>query len=125
MEKLGEEMLKKTEKSKVRFDELTNLISRPEIIADNQEWKKLVKERNSLENLAMAHERLSKLLLNLQNCEKDLKNETDVDMKEMFQEEINSLKGKIEEEVENIKILLLPKDENDDSNAIVEIRSAA
>ena len=56
MENEAKDLLVKTEKSKVRFDELTDLISRPEIIADNKEWKKLVKERSALEDLANAHE---------------------------------------------------------------------
>ena len=125
MEELGRELLDKTEKSKVRFDELTDLISRPEIIADNLEWKKLVKERSSIEDIANAHVELKTLISNIENCEKDLQNETDGEMKVLFQTEIEDLKQKIEQKVEDIKILLLPKDENDDSNAILEIRSAA
>lgn len=125
MEELGRELLDKTEKSKVRFDELTDLISRPEIIADNLEWKKLVKERSSIEDIANAHVELKTLISNIENCEKDLQNETDEEMKVLFQTEIEDLKQKIEQKVEDIKILLLPKDENDDSNAILEIRSAA
>ena len=125
MEDLSREMLAKTEKSKVRFDELTDLISRPEIIADNREWKKLVKERNSLEYVANAYVELKNLVDNLDSCENDLKNETDSEMKNLFETEIFDLKEKISQKVEEMKILLLPKDENDDSNAILEIRSAA
>ncbi len=125
MENESKELLVKTEKSKVRFDELTDLISRPEIIADNKEWKKLVKERSSLEELANAHEELKKSVNDLENCENDLKNEKDPEMKALFESEIQRLNEQIDKIVENIKILLLPKDENDDSNAIVEIRSAA
>lgn len=125
MEDLSREMLAKTEKSKVRFDELTDLISRPEIIADNREWKKLVKERNSLEDVANAYVELKNLVDNLDSCENDLKNETDSEMKNLFETEIFDLKEKISQKVEEMKILLLPKDENDDSNAILEIRSAA
>ncbi len=125
MENLSKELLQKTEKSKARFDELTDLISRPEIISDNKEWKKLVKERNSLEDLAQAHEELGSLLCNLDNCQKDLAKEKDAEMKALFETEIADLDEKIEKKTEEIKILLLPKDENDDSNAILEIRAAA
>ena len=118
-------MFEKTEKSKVRFDELTDLISRPEIIADNREWKKFVKERSMLEDVANAHVDLKELICNLENCENDLKSETDSEMKTLFQTEIEDLREKIEAKAEELKILLLPKDENDDSNAIIEIRSAA
>ena len=125
MENISKELLQKTEKSKVRFDELTNLISRPEVIADNREWKKLVKERNGLEDLANAHEKLGELIENYENCQKDLSKETDPEMKALFETEIADLDEKIEQKTEEIKILLLPKDENDESNAILEIRSAA
>lgn len=125
VENLGRDYLNKIEKSKVRFDELTDLISRPEIIADNMEWKKLVKERSGLEDLATAYENLKGYVENLEACEKDLTAESDAEMKELFASEIDELNEKIEKQVEDIKILLLPKDQNDDSNAIVEIRSAA
>ena len=125
MENLGRDYLIKTEKSKARYDELTDLIMRPEIISDNREWKKLVKERNAIEDIANAHEELQKIVENLENCESDLKSETDADMRALFESEIEELQEKVEKKVEDIKILLLPKDENDDSNAILEIRSAA
>ena len=117
--------LEKTKKSKERYDELTLLVMKPEVIADNNEWKKLVKERARLEDIANAHSSLLSLSQNLESCEEDLKNEKDSEMKALFESEIKDLKEKIESEVENIRILLLPKDENDDSNAILEIRSAA
>lgn len=117
--------LEKTKKSKERYDELTELVMKPEIIADNKGWKKLVKERSSLEDIANAYTSLLSFSQNLENCENDLKNEKDNEMKALFESEIKELKEKIEKEIEEIKILLLPKDENDDSNAILEIRAAA
>ena len=117
--------LEKTKKSKERYDELTELVMKPEIIADNKGWKKLVKERSSLEDIATAYTSLLSLSQNLENCENDLKNEKDNEMKALFEGEIKELKEKIEKQVEDIKILLLPKDEHDDSNAILEIRAAA
>ena len=117
--------LEKTKKSKERYDELTELVMKPEIIADNKGWKKLVKERSSYEDIANAYTSLLSLSQNLENCENDLKNEKDNEMKALFESEIKELKEKIEKEIEEIKILLLPKDENDDSNAILEIRAAA
>lgn len=119
------EFLEKTKKSKERYDELTLLIMKPEIIADNREWKKLVKEHNSLEDIANAYSSLLSLSQNLEKCEQDVKNEQDQEMKALFENEIEELKEKIEKQIEEIRILLLPKDENDESNAILEIRSAA
>lgn len=119
------EMLEKTGKAKARFDELTLLVMKPEIIADNREWKKLVKERASLEDIATCHEELSKLCHEIEICQEEHDKETDHELKAMFYDEIGTLKTQIEEKVEEAKILLLPKDENDDSNVIIEIRQAA
>lgn len=116
-------MLDKTITFKKRFDELTELISKPEIIADQQQWKKLVKERSGLEQLAEAHDSLEKLVKEKDEIHKTLESETDQEMLELFREEEKSNKAKIEELEEKIKILLLPKDENDESNVIIEIRA--
>ena len=116
-------MLDKTITFKKRFDELTELISKPEIIADQQQWKKLVKERSGLEQLAEAHDSLEKLVKEKDEIHKTLESETDPEMVELFREEEKSNKAKIEELEEKIKILLLPKDENDESNVIMEIRA--
>ncbi len=125
MEKLATDILEKTGKAKARFDELTSLILQPQIISDNKEYKKLCKERANLEELALAHDKLQTLVNDYEGCQKDYENETDNEMRNMFYDEIGSLKVKIEEQVEECKILLLPKDENDDNNVIIEIRSAA
>lgn len=119
------ELLEKTKKSKQRYDELTEEVMKPEIIADNREWKKLVKERSALEDIANAYVALSELDENLTKCEEEVKTESDADMKKLYESEIASLKEQIEDKVGEMKILLLPKDENDESNAILEIRSAA
>lgn len=118
-------MLDKTSKIKKRYDELTELIAKPEIIADNNEWKKLVKERNSIEDIALAHDKLEKLVKEKEEEEKVIAEEKDHDMKKLFEEDLYETKKKIEELEEEIKVLLLPKDENDESNVIVEIRAAA
>ena len=125
MEELASEILQKTARTKERFDELTRLVSDPEIIVDNRQWKKLVKERSGLEDIVAAHDRLEKLQNELFSAQTELEKETDHDIKEMFHEEISRLKTEIEKEVEEIKVLLLPKDANDDSNVIIEIRQAA
>lgn len=118
-------MLDKTTKIKQRYDELTELIVKPEIIADNNEWKKLVKERNGIEDIAIAHEKLEKLVKEKEQAEKVVAEEKDHDMKKLFEEELFEINKKIETLEEDIKVLLLPKDENDESNVIVEIRAAA
>ncbi len=119
------ELLEKTKKSKQRYDELTEEVMKPEVIADNREWKKLVKERSALEDIANAYVALSELDVNLMKCEEEVNTESDAEMKKLYESEIASLKEQIENKAGEMKILLLPKDENDESNAILEIRSAA
>jgi len=125
MDELANELLEKTGKTKERYDSLTEMVSDPAVIADNREWKKLVKERSSIEEIVFAHDRLEKLVKELEESQSVYEQETDHEMRDMFYEEIASLKTKIQDEIEEIKVLLLPKDVNDDSNVIIEIRQAA
>lgn len=118
-------MLEKIENIKKRYDELTQQIMDPDIISDNREWQKKAKERNRIEPIALAYDKLFKLENDLSASEQDLKKQSDLDMKMLFEEEIKVLKNEIESLEEQIKILLLPKDENDESNVIIEIRPAA
>ena len=118
-------MLEKSIVFKKRFDELTELIMKPEIIADNKQWKKLVKERSSLEEIAEAHEKLEKVVNNIKASEENLKTETDAEMVALFKEELSELKKEREELESQLQILMLPKDEDDDKNCIIEIRGAA
>ena len=119
------DIIEKTQKMIDRFDELTELIADPAIIADNREWKKLVKERSGLEEIVEKARELKECASSLSLCKKEVEGEKDPEMKALFQEEIFELNKKIEGLEEEIKILLLPKDEYDDGNIIIEIRSAA
>ena len=118
-------MLEKSLKLKQRYDELTELVMKPEIIADNKEWKKLVKERSGLEELAETHTALEKVVADLKANEESLKNEADAEMIALYKEENEDLKEQKKELESKLQILLLPKDEDDDKNCIVEIRGAA
>ena len=118
-------MLEKTTKIKQRYDELTDLIVKPEIIADNNEWKKLVKERNSIEDIALAHDKLEKLVKEKEQTESVIANEKDHEMKKLFEDELIEINKNIEKLEEEIKVLLPPKNEKDESDDIVEIRAAA
>ena len=118
-------MIEKLKVIKERFDTLTREIADPDIIADNKLWQAKVKEHASLQELMEEYE-------NYLKCEKDycdanemLKSETDPDMREMLKEESLSSKEKMDESVEKLKILMLPKDENDSKNVILEIRGGA
>lgn len=118
-------MLDKIQKLKERYDELTKMASDPDIYSDNNTFKKIIKERNNLEPIAEAYDKLFNLQKQLEQTQKDFSVETDPELKKLFEEEVYELKHKIEQLEEEIKILLLPKDENDESNVIIEIRPAA
>lgn len=118
-------MIEKTRKIKEKFDDLTLKISDPEIIADNKYWQKLIKERNSLEDIAVAHEKGEKIEKELLSLNELLKGEKDKEMIALYKEEIDNCMHQQEELEEEIKVLLLPKDQNDESNVIIEIRPAA
>lgn len=118
-------MLEKALKFVQRFNELTELIAKPEIIADNKEWKKLVKERSGLEDLVAVANKLEKVVNNLKLNEQSIQSETDHEMLTLYKEEHVELKNEKESLENELQILLLPKDENDDKDCIIEIRGAA
>ena len=102
-------LIETTQKLKDRYDELTDLIIKPEVIADNKEWKKLVKERSSLEEIVNSHMEYEKALQDKKGMEETIATETDAEMNKFFEDELYHLNGKILEMEEEIKILLLPK----------------
>lgn len=118
-------MFNKLEKIKIRYNELTDKISLPEIIANNNEWKKLVKEHSSLQPIVEKYDEwknADNAIISTQNM---IPQEQDAEMKEMLHAELSELKEKKETLEEELKILLLPKDPNDDKNVIIEIRAGA
>lgn len=118
-------MLEKLEKIVEKYEELTKKVGDPEVIADNRTWQKLVKEHSELTPIVEAYNDLKKCLNDLTEAEEMLKTEKDKEMIELLEQEIEENKAKKEKLEEEIKILLLPKDENDDKNVIVEIRAGA
>ncbi len=109
-----------------RFEEVSALLMKPETVMDNDLYKKLMKEHKSLSPIvekyreykaAKQSEEEARMLLQESGLDKDFK--------ELVEEELNEAKEKIEQTSEELKILLLPKDPNDDKNVIVEIRGGA
>lgn len=108
-----------------KYEELTDMISRPEIIADNKEWTKLVKEHSNIEPVVVAFGKYKIISNDLELAKEMLENETDQEMLAMAKEEFDTKKAEKEAITEELKILLLPKDPNDDKNVIIEIRGGA
>lgn len=118
-------MIEKLKQIKEKFIELTAKISDPDVIADVPTWQKLVKEHAELAPIVEKYDEYAK-------CEKDMNEalelqqiESDADMLSLLEEEWQSNKKRLGEIENELKILLLPKDENDDKNVIIEIRAGA
>lgn len=108
-----------------KYEELSIKISDPSVMADQKEWQKLCKEHSDLEDVVVKYREYKKVQENLESDKEMLREDLDKDLKEMVQEEIKEL-GEQQEILENeLKILMLPKDPNDDKNVFVEIRGGA
>ena len=115
-------MFEKLESVEKRYVELTDKISDPEVIANNNEWKKLVKEHSSIEDVVLKFREYKETEKNMQEAKEMME---DKEMKELAEEEYYSCKDKLSEIEEELKILLIPKDPNDDKSVICEIRGGA
>ena len=118
-------MTDKLDKLVDRYNFLTEEIAKPEVIADNNSWKKLVKEHSTLTPIVETYEEYKKAQSQLADNLKAVGSETDKDMLAMLHEDISVQKKRIAELTEQLKVLLLPKDPNDDKNVIIEIRAGA
>jgi len=116
-------ILQKLESIAVRFNEVGQQIVDPDIISDMQRYVKLTKEYKDLEEIVRVYKEYKNCLENIESSKQMVDTETDPEMKEMAKmelEELIPLKTALEEEA---KLMLIPKDPEDDKNAIFEIRS--
>lgn len=105
-----------------RYEELSQKISDPEIIADQNRWRKLCKENSDITPIVEKYREYKTCVEAIQDAEEMLNDNPDKDFEEMLLSEITENKEKIAVIEEELKILLLPKDPNDEKNVIVEIR---
>ena len=109
----------------LRYEKLGELLADQSVLADMATWKKYAKERSDIEETALKYGEYKKVEEEMKDVENTLKDETDRDMKALLEEEYYDCKNKLGKISEELKILLLPKDPNDDKNVIMEIRSGA
>ena len=108
-----------------KFEEIMNELSEP-TVADNQErFRALMKEQSELTPIVNAYKEYKKCNQDIEDSLGMLDEESDEDMREMLKEELAEARKRVEELEHELKILLLPKDPNDDKNVIVEIRAGA
>ena len=104
-----------------RFEELLNELSEPGVTDNPQRFKKLMKEQSDLSPIVEAYKEYKKCKQDIEDAEMMLGDEKDPDMREMLKEELSNAKKRVEELEHELKILLLPKDPNDDKDVVVEI----
>ncbi len=118
-------MLERLDFLENKYDELSNKISDPSIMANQKEWQKLCKEHAEVETIVGKYREYREAESALADNKEMLNDESDREMREMIQEDIKSLAEQVEKVREEIRILLLPKDPNDDKNVFIEIRGGA
>ena len=106
-----------------KYEELSKKVSDPDVIAKQKEWQKLMKEMSDLEPIVKEYTAYKKAKEELEEAKEILDMEDDEELREMAREELKANEAAIEEYTDNLKILLLPKDPNDDKNVILEIRA--
>ena len=117
--------IEKLKSIKQKYVALSEQIVKPEIIADNKEWTRLVKEHSQIEPVVTAYDKYVKTESDIEGAKAMLASERDPEMLELAKEEFEEKKAELEKIAEELKILLLPTDPNDEKNVIVEIRGGA
>lgn len=109
----------------MRYEEMMNQLSEPDVANDPERFKRLMKEQSDLTPIVEAYKEYKQCKQNVEDSLAMLDEESDEEMRELAKEELNESKARIEELEQELKALLLPKDPNDDKNVIVEIRAGA
>ena len=109
----------------LRYEEIMNLLSEPDVAADTRRFRDLMKEQSDLAPIVNAYKEYKKCRQDIDDSLAMLEEENDEEMREMVKEELSASRKRLEELERELKILLLPKDPNDDKNVIVEIRAGA
>lgn len=116
-------MLDKLQALKIRFEELSEQLSLPDVVSDQKKYRELSKDYRELEPVVEAYKAYKLVLDNIDSSKAMLEVETDPEMREMAKMEIDELIPKRAELEEEIKVLLIPKDPEDDKDVIIELRA--
>lgn len=109
----------------IRLEEILSELQEPDVASDQNRFRKLMKEQNDLTPIVEAYKEYKACKQNIEDSLQMLEEESDEELRELAKEELNTSKERMEELERELKILLLPKDPNDDKNVIVEIRAGA
>ena len=118
-------MFDKLEDLLIRLEEILSELQEPDVANDQARFRKLMKEQNELTPIVEAYKEYKACKQTIADSLEMLEEESDEEMRELAKEELNEAKARVEELEKELKILLLPKDPNDDKNVVVEIRAGA
>jgi len=118
-------MFDRLDAAESRYEEITLRLSDPGVIADQDLYRKLTKEHSELEEIVQKYREYKKVKSEISDLREMLNEKLDKDLKEMAEAELDECVEKLGQIEQQLKILLLPKDPNDEKNVIVEIRGGA
>jgi len=116
-------MLDKLEAIKVKYDEIEQLMSDPDVMSDMKRYIKLSKDYKSLQPIMGAYEKYKNLLANINNAKDIIHNEKDEEFRSLAKEELEAITNEKIKLEEDIRLMLVPEDPEDEKNAVVEIRA--
>ncbi len=116
-------MIDKLEAIKARFDDLGIALTNPEVVSDNKRFSQVSREYRKLEKIVVPYKEYRTCLENIDFAKEILTSETDEDLREMAKDDLEKLEEQKERLEEQIRLLLIPKDPQDEKNAILEIRA--
>lgn len=116
-------MFTKLEEVERRYDDLANLLSDPSVVQDQNKFRELSKERSSIEDLVISFRKYKEVVRHLAESKEIIDNESDEELRDLAKEELKLLEAEESRLSEELKILLLPKDPNDEKNIVLEIRA--
>ena len=118
-------MFDKLEDLLIRFEEIMGELNEPNVTENQERFRKLMKEQSDLTPIVEAYREYKKCVQDVQDSLSMLEEENDEEMRAMLKEELTAARERTQELEQDLKILLLPKDPNDEKNVIVEIRAGA
>ena len=118
-------MLDKLEFIEKKYEDLSRAIADPDVIARQNEWRQMIKEHADLEDIVIKYREYKKIEQDIEVAKEMLNEKLDDEFREMLEDELAQLNQQHEEVIEKLRILLIPKDPNDEKNVVVEIRAGA
>ena len=118
--------LKKLERADDRYREIEQMLTLPSVVSDNKQYSALIKEYNSLSRVVLKYREYLTTQKNMAEADELMRDGTlDADLRELAEDEFHAYREELSSLTEELKVLLMPRDPNDDKNVIVEIRQGA